>query len=706
MVIGVLLSVIGFGCIKKPLDPVMPESDIQASIPIINRTRTVADLYSKPSSGVTYDSTLQTFTYKSYKSFSPLGIDTLKTAPHDQSSTVALGQIVLPGFPATNQNLDVSSALGQALPFNYPGEQPPLVPQFPAKSVALPGVSLPPNSSFDWLAVDTGSVTLTVTNTLPLQVQFSQPIVLKNNSINPFDTTTIASFNIGTLDSAGTPGSTVSLTEPLQNVIIYSDLKSDSIRFNTVARSTSFTVFSGEGLAFTFSSGDFVVDSASAVIPNQVIVPKTDSLFTVDDSIVVQQADFRGGSFNAVIENHSNVTVAMYLRFDDLLNNQNNTPYLINSDLSPHSTSSFPIDLTQYRIQTTPSTLGTKISFRLGINSIQSTSKVPITSRDYISAGIQVTSPFIIKDVTGKIKPTTLVVNSGAGGLLGSLPENFTADSVNFSQQSLTLDLGIYSGFVMDYNLTLKGISRKSNKVITLTVPPPVGQTANRITPTPGKLTQLVLDNSTGFTSFLNSFFPSLPDTFVLSGTVTLNPPDVFASAGGYETIHDTSKLYSSVGILFPMKMGISNATYTDVMSIKGTFDSSFVADVKSGALYFSIDNGLPLSFGFLASFQGYDTLTHARQTLLTVPLDGTPQTINGGTVNTTTGQVTSARSTNFSISLVTEQIQQLVAADSVALVFYMSTSNAPTPIVLSPDDEIHVRASASMVYRLKGKNQ
>jgi hypothetical protein len=698
--VGILLTVIAFGCIKMPLDPILPASDIQMSIPIIDRTRTVAELYSKPASNVSYDSTLGTYAYKSTQASKPTPLDTLKATPRNQSSTVALGTITLPGLPSTSQAYTASQMGVPTGP--VPG--PPIAVTLPSQSIKLAGVSIPapPNSQFDWLAIDTGSVTLSVTNTLPLQITFPQGLRLKNNSVNPPDTNTFAFFNLGVVDSGATVVRTVSLTKKL----IYSALQTDSVKFTTNSRTGPFTVSSSAGVTFTFSSGSFVVDSAAAVIPNQVIVPTTDSLFTVDDSVVVETADFRSGTFNAVIQNHSNVTVAMYLRFTDLINTQTSASFVINQNLAPNSLNSYPVNLAQYKISTTPSTLGTKLSFRLGINSIQSAAKVPITSHDYISSGIQVGSPFVIKSVYGKIKPTTLAVNTGTKGF-GTDVLGFTADSVNFSQQSLTLNLGFYSGFVMDYNLTLRGISRSANKTVTYTVPPPSGAgSQHRLTPDPSgtQLTQIVLDNSTGFNTFLKSFFPALPDTFILSGTVTLNPPDVFASAGGYQTINDTSKLYSSIGIFFPMKMGISNAQYKDVISIKGTFDSSFVSDVKSGSLYFSIDNGLPLSFGFLASFEGLDNTIHARRTFLTIPTNGTPQVISGGTVNTTTGMVSGSRTTSFQISLVSDEIQQLVAADSVAMVFQLSTSNAPTPIVLSASDLIHVRASATMVYTVNKK--
>jgi len=702
--IGVLLALIAFSCIKTPLEPILPASDIQMSIPIIDRTRTVADLYGKPASNVDYDSTLGTYVYQSTQASKPVPLDTLKATPHDQSSVVALGKITLPGLPGSTQALTASS-LGIA-PVTYPG---PPVPTPPTYNVRLPGTAFPSNTQFDWLATDTGSVTLSVTNTLPLQVDFPQGLRLKNNSTNPQDTTTIAFFNVGLVDSAGTPGSTVTKTVNISKKFIYAALQTDSIRFNTITRSTSFTISSSSGISFTFSSGSFVVDSATAVIPNQVLVPTADTLFTVDDSVTIQDADFRSGTFNAVLQNHSNVSVSMYLQFNDLINTQTGQSFLINQVLPALGSITSPVSLNQYRIQTAPSALGTKLSFRLGISSISSAAKVAITSHDFISAGIQVGSPFVIKSVTGKIKPTVLAVNTGASGVsLGDATNKLTVDSVNFSSESIALNLGIYSGFVMDYNLTLQGISRKvfPNKVISYPVPGPNGGSQHRIIPTPGKLTQIVLDNSTGFQSFLNQFFPSLPDTFIVTGTVTLNPSDVFPTGLGSATIYDTSKVYSSISVFFPMKMGISNATYRDVINIKGTFDSSFVSDVKSGSLHFSIDNGLPLNLAFGASFMGRDSASGAQMTLLTIPIGGSLQQIAGSSVDPATGEATTPNASTFSISLLPAEVQQLAASDSVALTFQLGTSGTPPtqPIVLSASNTIHVRASANMVYTVNKK--
>jgi len=699
--IGAVLSIIALSCVKIPTEPtIFPQSDIQASIPIIDRTWTLGQLYGKKSSNVSYVDSLHTQVYQSVLNTKPLALDTLKATPHDQSSKVALGEITLPGLSSSSQSFtasDLGATTGTYL-------SPPL-PSYPGASTSLQGISLPASGQFDWLGVDSGTVSLTITNTLPLQISFPQGLRLKNNSTSPQDTTTIAPFNIPQIDSAGTAGSTWTGSFTISKKIVYAALKSDSIKVNLLGRTGSFTISPTAGVSFTFSSGSFLVDSAAAVIPNQTIVPTTDSLFTVDDSIVVKDADFRSGSFNAVIKNHSNVTVAMYLQFNDLVNTQSNQSFLINQNLLPNDSIVSPVNLSQYSIHTTPSNLGSKISFRLGISSIQSVNKISITSHDFITSGIEVTSPFVIKSVTGKIKPTTLIVNNGMPGLQGDV-SNFSATSINFSSQSITLNLGVYSGFVTDYNLTLTGISRAQNKTVTLVIPPPAGSAQNRITPSANGLAQIVLNNSTGFGTFLSSFFQAIPDTFILNGSVTINPSDVFGTPGGYATIYDTSKLYSSVDFYFPLDVGISNAQYADVVPIKGKFDSSFVGNTKSGSLYFTISNGLPVSFGFLATFQKYDPVIKGPRTLLTVPVSGAPEIIQGGKVNAS-GIVTSDSSTSFSLSLYNAQIQQLVNADSVGVLFLLSTSSgASVPVVFDSTYTIHVRASANMVYTLKEKNQ
>ncbi len=105
--IGVLLSFIAFGCIKTPLEPIMPASDIQMSIPIIDRTRTVADLFGKDTSKVKQNAA--GYYYEDDRNFAASKIDSIKVSPQPGSNRVGLGKVTLAGLPPVTQGFTISS---------------------------------------------------------------------------------------------------------------------------------------------------------------------------------------------------------------------------------------------------------------------------------------------------------------------------------------------------------------------------------------------------------------------------------------------------------------------------------------------------------------------------------------------------------------------------------------------------------------------
>jgi hypothetical protein len=691
MSIGVLLCVIAFGCIKTPLDPILPASDIQMSIPIIDRTRTVADLFGKDTSKVRQNAS--GYYYEDDRNFTPTRIDTIKVAPQPGNNRVALGKVPLAGLPPVTQTYTIS-AFGLT-PGAVPG---PPAPAFPAQSVTIPGSLLPTNPQFDWMFVDTGSVTLSVTNTMPLQVTFPNGIRLKNNSISPSDTSTVAFFNLGTIDS----GKTETVIVHLTNRIIYSALQTDSIKFTTNQRSGPFTINSTDGILFTFSSGSFLVDSAKAIVPPTQLAAIHDSLITIDPTAVLQQARFTKGLFSASITNNTGLSVGANLKFSNFVSTKPSKDTLtINQIIAPQT--AFTVNVQMDTIQLVNGSLvalGTTMRFSASISTINSGgNKTVFTANDFVGASFTPQQQFVLKSLTGSMNPLTVNVNTGvplAG--LGDASKNFSG-SFDFDSIQVKLNVGLSSGYPVDHNLTLYAINRRviPIRLDSLNVPPGTIQPGLN---TPGTIT---LNNSTGLSAFLSKSV--FADTMYIRGALVIN------STRQSGTIVDTTKVYPSMSMFIPLKLGLLGGQYVDMKAttLKKS-DSAFVADTKSGTLYFSITNGLPLKLDFRAAFMGINTLTHARDTLLWIPpsRNGTVYTVNGAQVNNL-GSVTNASATTFNISLAdTLETHALAASDSVYIKVTLNTSGSQGPPVqavkIRVTDYIRIRASANAVYTVNKK--
>ena len=183
---------------------------------------------------------------------------------------------------------------------------------------------------------------------------------------------------------------------------------------------------------------------------------------------------------------------------------------------------------------------------------------------------------------------------------------------------------------------------------------------------------------------------------------MTVNPPDVFAS-GLTETIYDTSKVYSSVDLWFPVALGINNASVWDTLDINSSdkFPKDFATSSQQGTIYFDVDNGIPLSFSFRAALlqrAGGGVL----DTLLFIPTDG-PRLIDAAAVDGN-GVVTGATTSRFSISLTGPNLEEFGSADLMWIDLQVATSNGGSVVKVQNTQTIHVRASANVVYRVGDK--
>jgi len=676
-----LLALVTFECIQKPLSPVAPTTDLQLSAPLIDRTGTIGGMLSRDTSKVKQSSD-GGFYYSDREPGTTKGIDTIKATANSNSQQVSVGKIGVAAVPSQNSSI-TASQLGLA-----PGSVPNGFP-FPASSGSAPPISFDLSSQFDFLAVDTGSLTITIMNTLPVSVSFPSGIILKNNKTTvPSDTATIAFFPFGTLAH----NQSQTLTASLASKMLRGAIEIDSIKFNTGAMTGPFTIQSTDGLTFTFSSTPFQVDSAAAVIPNQTLAAINDTVITIDDSLTISQATFRSGKFNATVVNNLGINVGINLKFSNFVNPATLDTFRIQQQLTPHQTFTALVNVDTLNIvKPTPDPTGTQMKFSVGITAINSSgAKATVTSNDFVRASFTPLSPFILKSVTGKIKPTTVPINSGSPGLqLGTVSQKFTG-TFSFDSVRIAVNLGMSSGFPIQYNLHLIAMNRKTGRIDSVIVP------VSTVNPGINNTTPIILDNSNGLNTFIAGFVPSFPDSFIVRGSVIINPN--FVS----QTIYDTSKVFiSSVDTYFPLKLGITNGQYVDIVPIKGTFDSATVSAVQQAAISFTIDNGIPLQFGFQACFLGLNKATNKRDTLVKLPQSGPAYTILGSPVDAG-GSSNGINTSQFTVAVAVADMQNIAASDSVFVRYTTQTSGTTGQAVkVRTSDSIRLRAGATLTYQI-----
>jgi len=167
--------------------------------------------------------------------------------------------------------------------------------------------------------------------------------------------------------------------------------------------------------------------------------------------------------------------------------------------------------------------------------------------------------------------------------------------------------------------------------------------------------------------------------------------------------VDDTSKVYPNVALTFPSQLGIQSGSYKDVLAMSEENNyQNFTNKMVNARMNITATNGIPLGVKFNVKFLSWNKFTRHSDTTLTIVPDSTFLPAN---INPTTGIVTSPMTSYISIVLDTSQVRKFNSSDSVAINLILSTSNnGAVPVVITTNQAIRLRASATMTYRIQGK--
>ena len=690
-----LLAALGLHCIQSPLEPVAPTSDIQLSIPLVNRTKYVSEFASKDS--LLKNSPDGGYFYSSLQFIKPIGIDSIKFTPQDGFEQVTLGVFLI----------DPPSPFGDTLNYReITGRDAPTVPiPSPAQTYPIPAITTTPVTTFENATFESGTITLSIRNKFPVAIDFADPIIIKNRKVTvPVDTNEIARFSFA--GKSLQPGEVYAVTASLANVTSQNSWRVPTFGMHAQASIGAVSYTPQSGIEYVVTLSNLAARSAKAAIPSQALFRTRDTVIVVDDSVSLQSASFRSGSFDVVFQNEIDVNARVSLTIRELFDKATGAPFTVSTAFTGKGTIRIPVNAANLKVQSSSTAIGTRLTFSSAVESIESQTPRQVNSTDFLRVDFQPRSAFVVQSITGRIKPTSFTINAGAGGVnLGEVSDKFKG-SITFDSVKLALKLWMSGGFPTDYKLYLVAMNRRvtPTRVDSLVIPPPVGSTVRRFFPAQGSVTQIVLDNSTGLNTFLSRFSPNLPDSFIVRGSAVMNPSDVFATAQGVQTIYDSTKVYASVDISFPLKLGLAGGEASETVSLEDgqKLGDDVVRAVKTGTMYFEVTNGLPLQLVLRSAFLG-KSVGGKRDTLFWIPTDG-PRTIAAAPVDQG-GSVSGPKTTAFFVQLKQSDIEKYNEADAIYYKFQIETTGGGiVPVKVRSTDFISVRASATMVYTVNKK--
>jgi hypothetical protein len=603
MLIAVILAWTFGGCMSKPQDPMAPRWDVGLSMPVANKSYTMAEIVEKDSSilSVQPGGTLLMYKTSLRTDRSYVG-DLLSLDPLHVSAQATLGSFALGGATV-------------AIPVVIPGATSGF-PIPPAPSITLDSASgtIP---GIQQALLKSGTATLTVRNTYPAPLTFLDPVNIKNTF-----GTIVGSFvfSPSTVPAGGQISASVNLTEKL----VTSSMELTNMRVSTTG-SGGQNVQPGNALNATIVVGNLVAHNAVFTqIPPQILVNNDTTALALQDSTLFKEVRIHSGSLAIHFASHVDVNMFFRYRLIEVLR-QGGQTYVDSVLLGPGSTQDKNINLAGFTMRSTDGDYLHDIHVVSTVNMYQGSNGVPVQITEADSVGVSVQSSTLVADsVVAAIKPTSIQVYKSVALNLGDLTGRFKGQ-LNIPAANLRFTPETDIQTPMQLNLMFEAVNKQGQRIATLPVPSKSGGTGREI-----------IDFSPqDVGAFLSQISGALPDSIRVVGSVILNQNYDLSQPIG---LGRNSSFGGSLDFGIPMNLAIQNGSLVDTTTVADTtgdgqsdsrIDSKTLDNARTGRLHVEFENGLPLEARLKVRF-----LNRQRQQLLMIPqAAGDSITVLGGVV-------------------------------------------------------------------------
>ncbi len=664
--IGLALG--AFQCINKPMDPVLPNWDVDLAAPVANRTYTLGEIVAK-------DTTLL--------AVSPGGTQLMLKTSVASDPTLVGDRISLDGF-----NTSFTSTLGafaveggqMRLNVSIPGfatGQKTIIPPLPATDIPAVTGDLPVIES---VYLESGTVALRIQNRMPVALRIESPITARNEG-----GAAIASFDFGT--SVIATGDSRTATASVAGQTILKKIRLESIRISTPGSGLSVVTIPDTMLLAEITPANLVATSATVTnIAAQHMSVARD--LPLSGETLIRDVWVNRGTLRMHFTSSVGMQTSLHLRLPELLR-ANGTVFDQLLTIGPRDSVDLNIDLARYRLHS--QTGGFLRSLRAECTADiapASGSAVTVRSTDYVAA--RVTSTSVVADsAVAAIQPTVIAIDETIGLNLGSISTKFHG-KINLPAASMVFTPRTSINVPMELNLRFEARDKKGTVSSSLEVPV-----------TKGTLGTSPIDFATGDVgAFLSSLSGTLPDSLRVVGSVVINPDHDTTTVTG---IGRNCAFAADVALTVPMSLSIVGGAFSDTLVMGDTtgdgradkrIDEKTLADMNSGQLHVEIDNGTPLALKVK-----FGLMDRLRKTLLSVPqTEGDSIAINGGVVMN--GDVYASSRSTFTINLGNTDIRQFNIADLVKVDLALATSGTGA-VNFRTTDQVHVRVWTQFSYKV-----
>lgn len=665
------------------MEPVAPTWDVQLSVPLVDTTRNVEEIVEKDTSVIQRDPVTQLIYYNFDETVvSDTVGDRMKMLPTSTRLKVTIGALSV-------NDVQVQSSVPLLPDGTYPS--------IPPSTITVPGVQAGSGGAFESITFETGIAQLTVTNDLPIDISFPNPITLTDGTGD-----TIASFSIAGIlaGNGGISGDTSDLAgRSMDSTIRVSSAPTlDSISIATPGSPTQVIIDSTHRVRLELRFTNITVSNATANIPSQSVFVQDSTLFEADDSTFVQSAYFKSGNFSIDLKNHVGLIVRARLRMPQLFKDLP-PPLDVVFDtavvLQPFDSTSVPVDLTRYRAESLTQTPTRHLIYTAVLDSVRG-SPATVNRDDSLTAVVNIApgTEFILRSAQVAIEPTFLDTDTSYQLSLGDLPSKFTVDSLRMPDAAFILD-SMFTP-VESRVSNLRAVVKGTNVVDTVRFnPTPPGNDV--FTLLPNVPNQIVMNdaNSTIF-QVLNQFVATareLPDSVRVIGSALLNP--------NYDTtvarlIADTTRITGKFDVLFPLNIGLKNGTFRDTIDIADKLNLSpdDISHLIRATLTVRVHNSVPASLGLV-----FVTLDANKDSTWTLPRTG-PININAAGVGSNGFSNQSALSV-ITIPIDRTDVEKLADATFLRMAVTLNTSPTAPSVKFRTTDSMKITVFGTLIYRV-----
>jgi len=667
--VSLALAFGAFHCFNKPMEPVLPQWDVDLSAPVANRTYTLEEIVQKDTSILQVAPGGTRLMLKSSVTADPTYVgDRIALDPIQTSFGADLGPFSV-SMPPIDLNIQI------------PGFTPGMTTIFPA----LPPTDIPAVSgelpNVQSAVLQSGIVQLRLINRMDVPVRIETPIQLVNQAGG-----TIASFDFG---GAEIPAHGVRTVQTdLAGKTVLQRVRLETMRISSRGSGSLLVTIPDTMLLATISSSDLVaLSSTTTQVPPQHFVA-TRSIPMNTESLI-REVWLNRGTLHLRFVSSIDLRTALRLRLPELLRSSGQT-FEQTVNIAPRDSAVLSIDLGRTRLRSLDGGFLRSLVAECVADLYGAGDGGAVTLRSTDFVRVYVTSGSVVADsAIAVLKPTMIAIDERVALKLGEIGKKFKGQiDLPGANMIFTPQTSIAAPMELDLRFEAKD---RTGKTVSLQMPVTKGTTGlGTIAFAPGDVG-----------GFLSQISGNLPDSLRVVGTVWLNPDfDTTAPAA----IGRNCSFAGNVNLSVPLSMRITDGVFADTLVMGDTtgdgaadhrIDPTQLNDFNSGRMFVEIDNGLPMGVKIKLTL-----LDRSRRPLLVIPQsEGDSITIVAGIL--AGGDVQApARSSRF-VEMQNTELRSLNVADFVQVGVAVNTPGSGA-VNFNATDRVRVRVWTQLSYRVK----